>query len=323
VKSYIGIALALLAIALLIHIGLGSSENIPPLDTIREIFRGHQNDSPINRIIWSFRLPRGLVCVLAGATLGTCGVIFQSLFRNPLAEPYIIGASSGAAVGGALVRVIGFQSALFGLVEPVAGFLSGMAALLLVMSLARRRGVIETPTMLLAGVVVSTMLSAVLSLVLLKGGKDQGVVLRWLLGYMTETTMRDVVVLSVVFAVTFPLLYLLTRKLNAISLGEMEAQAVGVNPGRVRNQCLVITTAMVATLVGMVGIIGFVGLVAPHISRKVVGVDLRRTLPMTAIVGGLLLLISDTIAQRSGEIPVGIVTAIIGAPSLLVLLRRH
>jgi iron complex transport system permease protein len=146
--------------------------------------------------------------------------------------------------------------------------------------------------------------------------------LRWLLGSMSEATMFRVYVLAVVFAVGFPILFLMTRRLNAVTLGEEAAMAVGVNPDRIRNQSLVVVTALVATLVGMVGIVGFVGLVAPHVARRIVGVDLRRSLPLATVAGSLLVLLSDAIAQRAGGLPVGIVTAILGAPSLLVLLRR-
>jgi iron complex transport system permease protein len=325
VKSNIGIALGLLVFALLIHIGFGSSENISPLDTLREIMRGDHNDSGINRIIWLVRLPRALQCILTGAILGATGTIFQALFRNPLAEPYIVGASSGAAVGGVLVQVLGLGSALLGFAMPLAGFVTGLLTLVLVFSLAIRRGVIETPTLLLAGVVISTMLSSVLSMILMVSGHDQGVVLRWLLGSEAEATFQNVQILFLVFSIGFFLLLRLSRYMNAIAVDEETAQSVGVDPGKLRSQVLSITTAMVATLVGTVGIIGFVGLVAPHISRRIVGVDLRKVLPLATVIGALLLLMSDAIAQRltSGGLPVGIVTAILGAPSLLVLLKRN
>lgn len=319
-------AICVLIVGFLLHIGIGSSYWFAPWDVAKEIFRGRQGDNDLNNIVWSLRLPRACQAVIVGMILGSCGVTLQTVFRNPLAEPYVIGASSGAAIGAAAVYVSVGMGSLLGLAMPVAGFVSGILTLQLVMLVAKRRSVIETPNLLLAGVVVSTMLGGLLSYLILSSGRDQGEVLRWLLGSLSEAFWGDIVLMLIFLVLGFALLSSKARSLNSFTLGEEGAAALGVDPARVRSMVLFAVTAMISVTVGVVGIIGFVGLVAPHIARKLVGIDLRRTLPLSALLGGVLLLMSDLIAQRGiqgTEYPVGIVTSLVGAPVLLVLLKRR
>lgn len=319
------ICVAILATGFLLHISIGSSQNYYPWDVAREIIRGAQDDSAINRIVWSLRLPRAIQCVLVGALLSVSGATLQSLFRNPLAEPYIVGASTGAAVGGALVFVLGLGNLVFGLMTPAAGAATGAFTLFLVMALARREGKIETPNLLLAGVVISTLLSALLSLIILSAGRDQGVVLRWLLGSMSEATFSRVGVMFFTLLIGYPLLYRLTQALNVLSISEETAQTVGIDAAKTRSVALSTSSVLTAVTVGSVGIIGFVGLVAPHIARRLVGADLRKVLPLATVTGSVIVLLADAIAQRGvqgTEFPVGIITALLGAPTLLILLRK-
>ena len=327
-------AFCVLILTFILHIWLGASDKITIVDVVREIIRGAGKDDWSNAIVWNLRLPRALEAALVGAILGVAGSALQTLFRNQLAEPYIVGSSSGAAIGAALIMV---ASTYYGWTEsvpifsvtwamPVAGFITGMISLSLVMQLAKRRGVVETPTLLLAGVVVSTMLSSLLSFTILASRRDQRVVLRWILGSFDEAFWPSIGLMALVFAISYVVLYRSTQKLNAMSLGEEGAHALGVNPVALRRVVLVCVTAMTSVTVGAVGIIGFVGLVAPHIARRLVGSDLRSTLPLSAVLGSLLMLAADSIAQRGMQgagFPVGIVTAIVGAPVLLVLLKRR
>ena len=319
-------AFCILVLGFLLHIGIGSSSWFTPWDVAIEILRGNRGDNEVNNIVWSFRLPRAIQGVLVGAILGVSGASLQTLFRNPLAEPYIVGTSSGAAVGAAIVSMLGFGMAFFGLAMPIAGFVTGMLALSLVTALAKKRGVVETPTLLLAGVVMSTMLSAILSFLILFAGQDQRVVLRWLLGSLSEGFPLPIAIMAITFIIGFTVLYRTSPRLNVLSIGEDAAQALGVDPHRTRRLVLICVTAMISVTVGPVGIIGFVGLVAPHMARKLVGVDLRASLPLSAVTGALLLLFADAIAQRGAQgagYPVGIVTSILGAPVLLLLLKRR
>jgi iron complex transport system permease protein len=323
VRQLIILSVLALLLGFLIHVGVGSSSWISPISILLEVLKGPQDGSAV---VWLFRLPRAVQCILTGAILGCTGSVFQSLFRNPLAEPYIVGTASGAAIGGAIVTALGLNALAFGFAMPIAGFFTGLGSLWIVIRLATRRGAIETPSLLLAGVVCGTLLSALLSLIILASGKDQGVVLRWMLGSESEAFWSSNALLLIALMVGFPLLYRRAKWLNAISIGEESARSVGVNLTQTRNLVLGIGTAMTAVLVGIVGIIGFVGLVAPHIARRSVGPDLRWSMPCSAIFGALIVLFADLLAQRGAQgagYPVGIVTALLGAPVLLILLKNQ
>lgn len=309
----------------LLHLGLGSTAWFTPLDVIRELLAGPKGDTPANVVVWSIRLPRAVVCVLVGALLSVVGSAFQALFRNPLADPYIVGVSSGAAIGGALMVTFGVASAWIGLATMAAGTATGLAALSLVWWLASRRGRVDVTSLLLAGVVVGSLLGAVLSLIILLSGRDSGVVLRWLLGSTTPAFWTTNALLLVVLVVGWFILARHARLLNAFALGEATATSLGVDVRKLTRIVLVTGTVMTAAAVGAVGILGFLGLVAPHVARRLVGIDWRASMPASGMVGAIILLFADTIAQRGVqgiELPVGIVTALLGAPSLLILMRR-
>lgn len=320
------------ALALVLHIGIGSYEWFTPAQVVGEILKGPQaNSTPINSIIWDTRLPRAVMCLLVGGLLGVVGSAFQALLRNPLADPYIVGVSSGAAVGGAIAVVLGWGTALFGLGVDVSGFLTGMAALAFVYTIAKRRGVVDVRTLLLAGVVSGSLFSALLSLVLLSGGRDTNDVLRWLLGSTNLASWPKIAVLSVALVGGTVILFRQSRQLNAFAFGAGTAQRLGVDVPRLTRVILISGAAMTAVCVGAVGIIGFLGLVAPHIARRVMGVDWRWSLLGSLGFGAVLLLASDLFAQRGMsmlthtvgmDIPVGIVTSVFGAPTLLFLLRK-
>lgn len=279
----------------------------------------------IGSIIWDLRLPRVLACVLVGGILGTVGSAFQALFRNPLADPYSVGASSGAAVGGAIAIAFGIEHWAGGAAILVFTILAGMAALLFVLAMARRNGAFDTHRLLLAGVVVSAWLSSLVALVLLVAGEDSNQVLRWLLGSTTPMFWQRIPPLTVTLVIGLALLVREAKALNLLATGEESALRLGVNVRRLKPLILGVGTVMTAVAVGTVGIIGFLGLVAPHIARRIVGVDWRYSLLGSTLVGMSLLLFADIAAQWAvpgAEIPVGIVVAILGSPTLLGLLRR-
>jgi iron complex transport system permease protein len=298
------------------------------LEMWREIWRpGYQ--SPANSVLWIDRMPRACACATVGAILGMVGSALQALFRNPIADPYVVGVSSGAAVGGAIAFVTGFGANWGGFGQGlglmICAFPAGLLALGIVFGLSRQRGVVNVQTLLLAGVVTGSMLNAVLSFVLLRGGKDTNVVLQWLLGDISFAFWNKDELLLCVLLAGAAVLIGCSKQLNAFALGEETAQRLGVNVSRLKLVILVTSTAMVSATVGAVGVIGFLGLAAPHIARRTLGVDWRISLIGSGLIGACLLLIADFIAQRAlpgGEIPVGIVTAIVGAPLLLVLLRK-
>lgn len=330
-----GVLAFLLFAVTLLHIGFGSTALLSPGEVIREIFNGPGGGNTESVVVWSIRLPRALACLFTGGILGIVGSAFQALFRNPLAEPYVVGVSSGAAVGGALAEVAGLGSVLWGLGQVGLSFLGGLASLGLVMFLSRRAGVTRTGTLLLSGVVLGSMLSALLSLVLLAAGRDTNQLLRWLLGDATSVTWPKVSILVLGFFICAFALSRIGSGLNAMAIGEETARRLGIETVKLRNVVLILGTAAVAATVGAVGVIGFLGLVAPHIARTIFGVDWRRSLPASLLIGSILLLGADALAQRGipaltealgvtpvTDIPLGVVTALIGAPSLLILLRK-
>ena len=321
----------LLLLAFLLHVGLGSVW-LSPSTVVEKIFHGpgpgFAPDAGYDKdsfIVWQLRLPRAIGCVLVGGMLGLVGSAFQALFRNPLADPFIVGVSSGAMLGGVAALVFGL-AALPGLLGklsmPLCGFLTGLAALALVFALAQRRRVVDVAGLLLAGAVTGSLLGSVQNLAIILSGRDSNDVLRWTFGSMSPMYWETLGLMAVVFAFGSWLLMRQGRWLNALAIGEATALRLGANVKHIRNTVLVAGTAMVAVSVGSVGIIGFLGLAAPHIARRLLGVDWRSSMAGSLVIGALLLLLADCISQRLGEVPVGFVTAILGAPSLLILMRK-
>ena len=311
-----------LVIAFILHLSYGGTWLLPA-DVLRELKNGMTN-GPQNWIVWQIRLPRALACVAVGAMLAISGASFQSLFKNPLADPYIIGVASGAAVGGVL-SLIFHIGGFYGLGTMGLGFVTGLLSLLLVFALAQKRGVVDVTTLLLAGVVVGSLLAALTSLMLYMNGEDTVRVLAWLMGNMSPMFWHTVLILSIACVIGSFILLLQGRNLNAFAIGESTARHLGINTSRLKFVVLVTGSAMISVCVGAVGIIGFLGLAAPHIARRLLGVDWRVAMPGALITGPIVLLVSDILAQRvlsETPMPVGVVTALIGAPFLLVLLRR-
>jgi iron complex transport system permease protein len=326
--------IAIAIIGLFLHIGW-STEFLSPWRVLEEILHGPSNLTNENSVVWRVRLPRALTCIFVGGILAGVGSAFQALFRNPLADPYVVGVSSGAAAGSVAAMIAGVAASMGGLGQAAAGFVGGMLTLALVMALAQRRGGTSVVTLLLAGVVIGSMLSGALSLGILASGRDANQLLMWLLGNTSDPKWPDVALLAIACVAGSVALILQARSLNAFAVGEETARRLGVDTRRLKIVVLVTGTAMTAVAVGTTGVIAFVGLVAPHIARALVGMDWRRSLLGSVVVGAVLLLVADVLAQRvipfaTGrlgyspvtDLPVGVVTALIGAPSLLILLRR-
>lgn len=332
------ILLFLIVMGTVLHVALGSSgimgSDFPNASkaVLREILRGPiQPSDRWNAVVWQVRLPRAVTCLLVGGILGAVGSAFQALLRNPLADPYIVGVSSGSAVGGAIAIVAGVGHEFGDLGRALPGFLTGALTLAAVYRISLRVGVLDVKTLLLAGVVIGSLLSSVLSMVLLVSGRDEREVLHFIMGDTSVAGWPQAALLGCAFFVGFGVLLVETRRLNAFAMGSAAAQRLGVDVHRLTRVVLLAGGGMTAAAVGTVGIIGFVGLAAPHIARRLTGVDWRWSLPASAATGCLLLIVADAIAQRAFsaltntpgfDLPVGIVTSILGAPSLLILLRK-
>ncbi|WP_181156872.1 MULTISPECIES: iron ABC transporter permease [unclassified Microbacterium] len=277
-----------------------------------------------DQAVWQFRVPRSLLAALSGAGLALAGAMMQAVVRNPLAEPYILGVSSGASVGAVLVIVSGGATFL-GLTMSGAAFVGAMVACILVAMLARIRGELSPTRMILAGVALGALLSAVTSyLTLTTDAQNVVSVMFFLLGSVSAADMSSLVIPAVALAIACIAVFGLSRSMNALLAGDESAMAVGVRTTRLRGLLLVLASLLTGAIVAVSGGIGFVGLVVPHMARLLVGSDHRRMLPITVLGGALFLMVADLLARTVAmptEIPLGILTAFVGAPFFLWLMR--
>ena len=278
------------------------------------------------QIILKVRLPRVVLAILVGASLSLAGAGFQGVLRNPLADPYILGVSSGAAVGAAFIILFNLQSVLFGLwTIPIVAFITALLSLLVVLRLANVQGQYQLETIILAGVVVSAFLSSFVSLMVSLSDKVVNQIVFWLMGSLAMQGWSFIIVLIPYVVVGFVVLLAYSQHLNLFALGERQAAHLGINVKRTRLTILIVSTLITAAAVSIVGTIGFVGLVVPHLVRLIVGPDYRVIIPITAIAGAIYVLWADTLARTllsPTEIPLGVVTAFLGAPFFGYLLRR-
>ena len=274
-------------------------------------------------IVLDVRLPRIALAAFVGVALATAGTVMQGFFRNPMADPSIVGVSSGAAVG-AVATIVLPVAFPFGLELQGAAFLAAVLTAFGVYLIATQGGQTPTATLLLAGVAVQTFLGAVISLLLLHSGRSLRRIVYWLMGHLGGTTWDEVRVIAVALPPLFVVLLVYARDLNVLLLGEEEAHGLGVEVERTKRILLAVSSVVTAAAVAVTGVIGFVGLIVPHGMRLLVGPDHRILLPTSALAGASFLVATDTLA-RSGpaEIPVGIVTAALGAPFFLYLLRSR
>jgi len=289
------------------HLGLGSS----PLPVLRD------------GIVWELRLPRVLTAAAVGAGLAIAGAVMQAITRNPLADPYLLGLSSGASLGAVTVLLLGAAVLL-----PLAAFLGAMLALGMTLLLASSLGAITPTRTVLAGLAVSSLASAVTSLVIFwtVTGDSYREILGWLLGSLAGARWPAVAIVVVAIVVAGIPIMLTGRLLDAFTFGDVSAASLGVNVGATRWGLLVAAALLTGAMVSVSGSIGFVGLILPHAVRLLVGPGHRALLPLSALVGAIFLVWADTAARslfEPRELPVGIVTAIIGAPVFALLLARR
>jgi iron complex transport system permease protein len=276
--------------------------------------------------VYSVRLPRILLGVFAGSSLALIGASLQGILRNPLADPYILGVSSGAAFGAALSIVLRIGSSLL---TPVFGFLGAILAIAAVYNLARSDGRIPMDTLLLSGVLVGFFFSALVMLLMVMAGRELHQITYLLMGNLGFIFARKDIPLFVVFVILVAIcgivLYSRSREMNILSIGEEGARQLGVETEKLKMTVFIASSLVVGAVVAFCGSIGFVGLVVPHISRMIVGPDHRRLIIASLLLGSTLLLISDAIARTVApvELPVGVITAIFGVPFFAYLLKKR
>lgn len=318
--------LGLLVVGMVLSAQMGSVP-IAARDVVASLGIGPAADETTRTIVLQIRLPRIILAVVVGAGLASAGTVFQGLFRNPMADPYIIGVSAGAALGATIAIVSGVSFAFAGLSAPtLLAFAGALSVTLLVYRLAWARGDVAVEHLLLAGVAVGAFLGAIISALQLFGGESLQQVIFWLMGGFSGRSWEHVLLAAPYAGAGYLAARVLARDLNLLVMGDETARSLGVPVPRSRGILIVAGSLMAAAPVAVSGLIGFVGLVVPHLMRLLTGPDHRRLLPAAALAGGFTLLAADTIARTiaaPAEIPVGIVTAALGAPFFLYLLRRH
>lgn len=278
-------------------------------------------------ILAQIRVPRTVVGFLVGASLSVAGVAYQGVLRNPLADPYTLGVSSGASVGAASMILLGVQGeALVSLfLVPAGAFVGACLALWAVLTLGREGRSIRVETLILAGVVVNTLFGALLSLILwLSPGNTATQIIWWMVGSLSLRDWHHAWVVLPIFLVGWTVVVIFARDLNALAMGDEQAETLGVRVERTKWILLIVSSLVAASAVSVAGIIGFVGLVVPHVLRLLVGADYRLLVFLSAVVGGIFLVGCDLIARTvlaPVELSIGVVTAIIGAPFFGYLLR--
>lgn len=319
-------------VTLLAAVSIGSVSLAPGdvLDAIRSrLGLGGSPETSVEIIVWDLRLPRTLMAFIVGAGLSIVGVAMQALVRNPLAEPYILGLSSGAGAGASLFY-LGFLPAFLSasITLPLAAFAGGLGTMVLVYAVARDRDGVSVTRLLLAGVAMSALMASVTAFITFASPDPNRLraVLFWLLGSLSGARWDQLLLPGAVTFAALILLIALSRPLDTLLLGEEPAIGLGVPVERVKKGLIVLAALVTGVLVANSGAIGFVGLIVPHAVRSLVGVSHRRVVPVAFLAGGVFLVWADILARSMVEgqdLPVGIVTAVAGVPFFLVLLRRH
>lgn len=275
-------------------------------------------------IIWDIRLPRILAAIAVGGGLAVAGVVFQALLMNPLADSYTMGVSTGAAFGASVAIYLNIF-AQGGLPVTVFAFGGAVLTLLIVMSMARVKGYVSSANLVIAGIIVSSILSAAISMVKSLAGEQVSAIVAWLIGSLAAKSWEHVLYAWPLIIAACFLCYYHAGDLNILSLGDREARSLGVNASRLRTILLGAGALITAVCVAIGGIIGFVGLIVPHMVRMVTGSDNKALIPLCGLTGGLLLLTADTFGRSVGniEIPVGVLTTLLGGPFFVYIFRMR
>ena len=332
-KNFLLLTFALIlfaVLAIIVSTGMGYML-IAPKEILRVIGAAITGDpslidgieSTIPYVVMDVRLPRILTAAFVGAGLALSGVIYQGILLNPLADPYTLGISSGAAFGASLA-LLANVTMLGNFSTPVFAFVGAIITLLLVMRLSTFNGQISAQTLILSGVIVGAILSAGISFLKYLADEQVAIIIFWLMGSFSSSTWNGVLLVgaTLIFGTLVTLFY--GRDLNIMSLGRRSSDTLGVDTAKVRKILLLTASLVAAVCVAVTGIIGFIGLIVPHLMRYLVGPDNRKLLPVSALAGAILLLLADTITRAvlPVEVPIGVLTALIGGPFFCVIFRQ-
>ncbi len=278
-------------------------------------------------IVWQIRVPRVLLAGIVGGSLAVSGATYQAVFRNPLAEPYLLGVASGAALGATLVMAFGTGFLLFaGIGLPIVAFVFGLITVLIVLFLARQRGRLPVLSLILAGAVLSAIFTALTSFVMLSAREQVAGIIAWLLGSFSLASWDEVIIILPLIFIAISVISISSRYLNLLQLGEDQAAQLGLNVETTKLVLVSAATLVTAAAVSVSGIIGFVGLMIPHAVRLAFGPDHRALIPLTLTFGAIFMVLADLVARTliaPVEIPIGVITALVGGPFFLILLRMQ
>jgi iron complex transport system permease protein len=337
-KSY-GVVVIAMILILVVGIAIASttgSANISPFDVFRIVYShiphfGKTVDisdisSASKSIIWNVRLPRVLLGVLVGTSLSVAGGAFQGLLKNPMADPFILGISSGAALGATIAIIFRLDMTFMGFSGiSVAAFIGALIAVFAVYNIGKVKNKVPVTTLLLAGVAVGNFLTAVMSFLMVVYSRDMTKIIYWTLGNLSGKGWEPVKMIFVPVLIGVIVILYLSKDINIMLTGEESAKSLGVNVERTKIYVLLAGTFLTSIVVSVSGIIGFVGLIIPHIIRLFTGPDHRILLPVSALAGAVFMIFADTVARvviSPVEIPVGIITALFGGPFFVFLLKR-
>ncbi len=320
---------SVLVVSAFLALMIGSLGPIGPGDPVKltfsEAFSALLGDSTYQWVFWDVRIPRVLMAALVGAALACAGTAMQAVFRNSMADPFVIGVSSGAALGAAAAGLIGWTVVLGAFASPVLAFVTALASVFVVYTLGSFKGKVYVDSLLLSGVAVAAFLGALVSFLIYFARQEYHQILFWLLGSLSLASWDKVLVLLFPVVIGVIVIVRYGRDLDALLLGEETAHNLGSNPEALKKQVLGVAALVTAAAVAFSGVIGFVGLIVPHMTRLVVGSNHRLLVPAAALSGAIFLIWADTIARSvfaPTELPVGIITALCGGPFFLYLLRR-
>jgi len=312
----------LLLVAMFLGISMGSTTSGIKL-VFQSLLKAKESDPMLDTIIWQIRFPRVLLATLVGAALSLGGLVFQALLRNPLAEPYILGISGGSAIGAIIGILIGLSR--FPGVSLMA-FAGSIAILLLILVMSSGQTILKKDALLLSGVMVNAFCAAVIMfLVSMTHDSRLHNIIFWLMGDLSMVDIGHVGILAAILCPCFILIFWFSNSMNLLLMGKEMAQTMGVNIKAVTVILLVATSFMVSATVSYCGLVGFVGLVVPHLLRLVFGPDHRVLVPACILGGGAYLVFCDVLARvlpKQGEMPAGVITAMIGAPLFIFLLKK-
>lgn len=330
-QKSIGLLILIAAVIVLIVFAVGfGTVRIPWQKVVRVLFDRLTNQASLDEqtrfIVLNLRIPRILMAVLVGMLLSLVGTSYQAVFKNPMADPYLLGTSSGAALGATLALLIP-QLQVFGYFGvAVFAFLGAISTTAAVYWLAKSGNKISTISLLLSGVIMSAFLSSIISLLMIFHHEEIAMVYSWTLGSFNGASWEGLKIAAPVLGMGILVMSLWSKELNMLLLGDAQAYSLGIDAHKVKQRILILSSVLAAVAVSMSGIIGFVGLIVPHFFRMIVGPDHRYLLLYATFGGGGFLLLCDTIARSlltNAEIPVGIVTAILGAPFFMLLLHQN